>query len=98
MYQFVCPPKVYKSQYTGSAHLISEDKVVLVDLLERKALPGLLVFDEVDGAVGPVGDELDHVKVVFARRLAPEVFPGHGAGHARVFAVRSGKLQSLEKQ
>ena len=81
--------------YTGLPHLIPEDEIVLVDLLEGEALPGLLVFDEVDCAVGPVGDEFDHVKVVLARRLAPEVFAGHGPGNARVFAVRSGKLQLL---
>jgi hypothetical protein len=62
---------------------------VLVNLLESEALPGVLVLDEVDGSVRPVRNELHHLEVLLARRLALEVLPGYGAGPGGVFAVRS---------
>ena len=61
---------------------------MLVDLFERKALPGVLVLDQVDGPVGPVRDELHHLEVLLARRLALEVLAGHGPSPGRVLAVR----------
>ena len=69
------------------AHLVPEDEIVLVDLLEGEPLAGLLVLDEVDGAVGPVGYQLHHLKVLLARRLSPEVLAGDGGSPARVLAV-----------
>ena len=69
------------------AHLVPEDEIVLVDLLEGEPLAGLLVLDEVDGAVRPVGYQLHHLKILLARRLSPEVLAGDGGSPARVLAV-----------
>ncbi len=62
---------------------------MLVYLLESEALPGVLVLDEVDGSVRPVGNELHHLEVLLAGRLALEVLPGYGAGPGGVLAVRT---------
>ena len=62
---------------------------MLVDLLEREPLPGLLVLDEVDRAVGSVGDQLHHVKVLLPGGLASELLSGDGSCSARVLTVRS---------
>ena len=45
-------------------HLIPQDEILLVDLLEGEPLPRLLVLDEVDGPVGAVRDQLQLLKVV----------------------------------
>ena len=65
---------------------------MLVYLLESEALPGVLVLDEVDGSVRPVGNELHHLEVLLAGSLALEVLPGYGAGPGGVFAVRTAKI------
>ena len=77
-------------------YLIPKDKILLVDLLERVSELGLLVLHQVDGAVRPVRDELDHVEVLLTRSLGPEVL---GAADrptpAGLLGVRSGKKIQL---
>ena len=54
-------------------YLISQNKIVLVDLLEREPLARLPVLDQVHCAVRPVGHELDNLKVLLTRRLGLEL-------------------------
>ena len=67
------------------SHLISEDEILFIDLLERKPLGfGLPVFDEVDGTVGPITDQLDDVKIVFGRLLEAGLGRRRRLGHQRI--------------
>ena len=51
---------------------------MLVNFLQGKPLSRLLVFDEVDGAVGTVGDELDNIIVFLARGPRLWAITGYG--------------------
>ena len=56
-----------------SFYLIPQNKIVLVDLLEREPLSCLPVLDQVYCAVRPVGHELDNLKVFLTRWLCLEL-------------------------
>ena len=54
-------------------YLISQNEIVLVDLLESKPPAGLPVLHQVHRPVGAVGHQLDHLEVLFTRRLGLEL-------------------------